>query len=51
MDIPFTGQQQNELRRDYDPPYSVIGLIVLALTAGSARAAGNDYPLLPGRIT
>jgi len=44
MDIPFTGQQQTELRRDYDPPYSVIGLIVLALTAGSARAAGNDYP-------
>jgi len=51
MDIPFTGQQQTELRRDYDPPYSVIGLIVLALTAGSARAQATTTPLLPGRIT
>ena len=40
MDIPFTGRQQNELRRHY----SAIGLLVIALAAGPAHATGNDYP-------
>lgn len=44
MEIPFTRRQQNELRRDCDPHYSVIGLFVLALAAGPAHAAENDYP-------
>ena len=44
MDIPFTRRQQNELRRDFDPHYSAIGLFVLALAAGPAHAAENDYP-------
>ena len=44
MDIPFTRRQQNELRRDFDPHYSAIGLFVLALAAGPAHAVENDYP-------
>lgn len=44
MDIPFTRRQQNELRRDCDSHYSAIGLFVLALAAGPAHAAGDDYP-------
>ena len=44
MDIPFKGRQQNEPRRDYDTHVSAVGLVVLALTAGPAQAAGDDYP-------
>ena len=44
MDIPFPGRQENERRRDYDPRFFAIGLVALALAAGSARAEVNDYP-------
>jgi hypothetical protein len=44
MDIPFTGRQQNGLRRDYDPHLLATGLLVLALAVRPARAEGNDYP-------
>jgi hypothetical protein len=44
MDVPFAGRQQNERRRDHDPRIFAIGLAVIALAAGSARAEVNDYP-------
>jgi len=44
MDIPFTRRRQHEPRRDSDPRYSAIGLLVLAFAAGPAHAEGNDYP-------
>lgn len=44
MNIPFTGRQQNETDRAYDPRYAAIGLLVLSLAAGPVRAADNDYP-------
>jgi hypothetical protein len=44
MNIPFTGRQQNETDRAYDPRYAAIGLLVLSLAAGPVQAADNDYP-------
>ena len=44
MNIPFTGRQQNETDRAYDPRYAAIGLLVLSLAAGPVHAADNDYP-------
>ena len=44
MDIPFIGRQHNEPGRAYDPQYSAVGLLMLALAAGPVHAAGNDYP-------
>ena len=44
MNIPFTGRQQNDTDRAYDPRYAAIGLLVLSLAAGPVRAADNDYP-------
>jgi hypothetical protein len=44
MNIPFTGGQQNETDRAYDPRYAAIGLLVLSLAAGPVQAADNDYP-------
>ena len=44
MDFPFTSRQQNESHRAYDPNYSAIGLLMLALAAGSVRAEADDYP-------
>ena len=44
MDLPFARRQQKSSRGDYNPDYSVIGLVVLALGAGPAHAAGSDYP-------
>jgi hypothetical protein len=44
MNIPFTGRQQNETDRAYDPGYAAIGLLVLSLAAGPVQAADNDYP-------
>jgi hypothetical protein len=44
MNIPFTGRQQNETDRAYDPRYAAIGLLVLCLAAGPVHAADNDYP-------
>jgi hypothetical protein len=42
MNIPFTGRQQNETDRAYDPRYAAIGLLVLSLAAGPVHAADND---------
>ena len=44
MNIPFTGRQQNETDRAYDPRYAAIGLLVLSLAVGPVHAADNDYP-------
>jgi hypothetical protein len=44
MDIPFAGRQQNERRLDCDRHFFAIGLVLIALAVGSARAAANDYP-------
>jgi hypothetical protein len=44
MDIPFTGRQKNEPGLAYDPPYPAVGLLMLALAAGSVPAEANDYP-------
>ena len=44
MDIPFTGRLINETGLAYDPHYSAIGLLMLALAAGSVRAEADDYP-------
>ena len=44
MNIPFTGRQQNETDRAYHPRYAAIGLLALALAAGTVSAADNDYP-------
>jgi hypothetical protein len=44
MNIPFTGRQQNETDRAYDPRYAAIGFLALSLAAGPVHAADNDYP-------
>jgi hypothetical protein len=44
MDLPFARRRQNRPHRDYYLDYCAIGLLVLGLMAGPARAAGNDYP-------
>jgi hypothetical protein len=44
MDIPFTGRLNNEPHLAYDPHYSAIGLLMLALAAGSVPAEADDYP-------
>jgi hypothetical protein len=44
MQLPFTRWQQRRARGDYDPRCVAIGILALALTAGHARAEGNDYP-------
>ena len=44
MVIPFTGRLINEPHLAYDPHYSAIGLLMLALAAGSVPAEADDYP-------
>ena len=44
MVIPFTGRLNNEPHLAYDPHYSAIGLLMLALAAGSVPAEADDYP-------
>ena len=44
MDIPFTGRLNNKPHLACDPHYSAIGLLMLALAAGSVPAEADDYP-------
>jgi hypothetical protein len=44
MDLPFKRRRQERPRGRHDSDYSAIGLLLLALIAGPADAAGNDYP-------
>jgi len=44
MNIPFAGRRRDERRGDCDPYFLAIGLAVVVLAAGSARAEVNDYP-------
>jgi hypothetical protein len=44
MDIPFTGRLNNEPHSACDLHYSAIGLLMLALAAGSVPAEADDYP-------
>jgi len=44
MKLPFTRRQRERHRGGYDPDYSVIGIVVLALAVVPAQAASNDYP-------
>jgi hypothetical protein len=44
MGIPLTGRQHNEPALAYDPHYSAVGLLMLALAAGPVHAEDNDYP-------
>ena len=44
MVIPFTGRLINEPHLACDPHYSAIGLLMLALAAGSVPAEADDYP-------